>query len=215
MRANSNRSRNVKTTFEKGIRPHVEGKDVLHLGCVAHDESKRKSGNWTHDLIVREASDVLGVDILEKDVQNLRSEGYSVECADAQNLDLGRTFEVIVLGELIEHLTDFNGLLKSIDEHLAPGGKIIITTPNATAVHWTALRLLNIEFVNDEHTCWFDRVTLSQLLARYGFSLVNTTYTGDASFKLRDPLQAGGWIIERVLPDRVGKSTLIVVAERS
>lgn len=134
---------------------------------------------------------------------------------DAQDLDVDGTFDVVLLGELIEHLTDFDGLLRSIDEHLRPDGKFIVTTPNAMAVHWTALRLLDIEFVNSEHTCWFDVRTLSQLFARYGFEVAEVEYVGDCRFRPGDPLQSVGWICERLLPDRVGKSTLVVVAEKS
>jgi 2-polyprenyl-3-methyl-5-hydroxy-6-metoxy-1,4-benzoquinol methylase len=214
MRANEHRERNIRKTFEKGIKPHISGNKVLHVGCVAHDESKRESGNWTHGLIVEEADEVLGIDILQEDIEKLQNEGYNVEYADAENFELNQTFDTIVLGELIEHLTDFDGLLRSIRKHLAPDGKLVITTPNAMAVHWTALRFLNIEFVNREHTCWFDNVTITQLLERYGFRVVETSYSGDASFRLTDPLQAVGWVIERILPERVGKSTLIVISKQ-
>lgn len=214
MRAHETRKRNVERTFERCIEDHVRGASVLDIGCVAHDSEKRHDEPWLHELIVREADDVLGVDILEDEIVSLGREGYNVAYGDAQNLELEETFDVIVLGELIEHLVDFDGLLRSIDEHLRPGGKLLITTPNAMAVHWTALRLLDQQFVNTDHTCWFDVTTLTQLLGRYGFEPADVTYVGDCRLTLEDPLQLGGWVCERLLPDRVGKSTLAVVATR-
>ncbi|WP_408959707.1 class I SAM-dependent methyltransferase [Natrinema sp. 74] len=214
MRANETRKRRVEATFERCIKPHVSGETVLDVGCVAHDSEKRHDEAWLHELVVRAAGDALGVDVLEDELADLEAAGYDVVHGDAQDLALGETFDVIVVGELIEHLVDFDGLLRSIDDHLADGGEVIITTPNAMAVHWTALRLLDQEFVNSGHTCWFDATTVTQLLERYGFEPVEITYVGDCRLTLADPLQVGGWLCERILPDRVGKSTLAVVARR-
>ncbi|ELY84366.1 class I SAM-dependent methyltransferase [Natrinema altunense] len=215
MRANETRKRNVERTFERCIEPHVRDETVLDIGCVAHDSAKRHDETWLHDLVVRAADDALGVDVLEDELAALADAGYDVTAGDAQDLALGETFDVIVIGELIEHLVDFDGLLTSVDEHLADGGKLVVTTPNAMAVHWTALRLLDQAFVNTGHTCWFDATTLRQLLERYGFEPVEITYVGDCRPTLEDPLQIAGWLCERILPDRVGKSTLAVVASRS
>ncbi|WP_222920211.1 class I SAM-dependent methyltransferase [Natrinema sp. SYSU A 869] len=215
MRANETRKRNVEQTFERCIEPHVKDESVLDIGCVAHDSAKRHDEAWLHELVVQVADDALGVDVLEDELSALADAGYDVTAGDAQDLSLEETFDVIVVGELIEHLVDFDGLLESVDEHLADGGKLVITTPNAMAVHWTALRLLDQTFVNTGHTCWFDAVTLTQLLERYGFEPIEITYVGDCRLTLDDPLQIGGWLCERALPDRVGKSTLAVVAARS
>ncbi|WP_226482530.1 class I SAM-dependent methyltransferase [Natrinema amylolyticum] len=215
MRANETRKRNVETTFERCIEPHVRDETVLDVGCVAHDSAKRHDEAWLHELVVRAADDALGIDVLEDELAALAEAGYDVTTGDAQDLALEETFDVIVVGELIEHLVDFDGLLASVDEHLADGGKLVVTTPNAMAVHWTALRLLDQEFVNTGHTCWFDATTLTQLLERYGFEPIEIAYVGDCRLTLADPLQIGGWLCERVLPDRVGKSTLAVVAARS
>lgn len=215
MRVNGTRKRDVAKTFDRCIEPHVRGETVLDIGCVAHDSEKRHDEAWLHDLVVRAADDAVGVDVLEDELAALEADGYDVTYGDAQDLSLEETFDVIVLGELIEHLVDFDGLLRSVDEHLAEGGKLVVTTPNAMAVHWTALRLFDQEFVNTDHTCWFDATTLRQLLERYGFEPIEVTYVGDCRLTLEDPLQIGGWLCERLLPDRVGKSTLAVVAVRS
>lgn len=215
MRANETRKRNVSKTFERCIEDHVRNESVLDIGCVAHDSDKRHDEAWLHELVVRSADDALGVDILDEELAALAADGYDVTYGDAQDLALEETFDVIVIGELIEHLVDFDGLLRSIDDHLADGGKLVVTTPNAMAAHWTALRLLDQEFVNTDHTCWFDVTTLTQLLERYGFEPLEVTYVGDCSPTLEDPLQIGGWLCERLLPDRIGKSTLAVVATRS
>jgi len=216
MRANERRTRNVERVHD-AIAPLIRDRSVLHLGCAAHDATKIEGNEpWLHELLDETAATCLGVDLLDEEVARMRAAGYDAACADVQDMHLGEEFETIVAGELIEHLVDFDGFLRSIDRHLADGGRLVLTTPNAMAVHWTGLRLLDVPFINNEHTCWFDRTTLRQLLDRYGFALTRTGYVGDCSFRpLADPLFTLGWLVETTLPDRIGKSTLIAVARRS
>ena len=47
-----------------------------------------------------------------------------------QNFDLGRTFDTVFAGELIEHLGNVDGFLSSARRHLEPGGQLVLTTPN-------------------------------------------------------------------------------------
>lgn len=46
----------------------------------------------------------VGLEIDEESVKKLKSEGYSVLQGDAQNFDINQKFDVLVAGELIEHL---------------------------------------------------------------------------------------------------------------
>jgi len=211
MRVNESRTRSVDRVFDV-IRPAVAGRSVLHLGCVAHNAEKMHGGEaWMHGLIEEVAESCVGVDIDSDGVSRMRNEGYETVCADVQELSLDREFETIVAGEIIEHLVDFDGFVRSLLSHLedAPDAQIVITTPNAMALHWTILRLLSIDFVNTEHTCWFDETTLSQLFSRYDTGIVDITYVGDCNIRLMDPLFSAGRIAEILLPDRVGKSTLV------
>jgi 2-polyprenyl-3-methyl-5-hydroxy-6-metoxy-1,4-benzoquinol methylase len=49
---------------------------------------------------------VVGVDIQKEDVERLRKLGYEVVWGDVTTINLGKKFDVIVAGELIEHLPD-------------------------------------------------------------------------------------------------------------
>lgn len=216
MRANDKRARNIDRVSQT-LKPYVTDQSILHIGCVAHDANKLDPDSdevWLHDRLDQLGSDCLGVDILPDDLKRLQAADYDVEYADAQDMDLDREFDVIVAGELIEHLTNFDGFLRSVARHLAPNGQFILTTPNAMAIHWTGLRLLGGDFINDEHTCWFDETTLAQLLGRYDFSIDEVLYVGDCDLTLSDPLFTLGRFVELVLPDRIGKSTVVAIASQ-
>lgn len=215
VRANDDRTRNIKRVFNT-FRECIENRSVLHIGCVAHNPAKMndKEELWMHDLIDSYADVCVGLDIHEEGIEKMNNNGYKAIQGNAEDFNLDEQFDTIVAGELIEHLANFDGFLKSIKKHLKepPQGELILTTPNAMALHWTVLRGLNIEFVNQEHTCWFDETTLRQLLHRYDIRINKVEYVGDCELDIRDPLYSAGRIVELLAPDRIGKSTLVSFA---
>jgi len=91
---------------------YAAGRDVLDLGCVQHNPQGYKSRYWVHNALRQRASSVLGMDLAADGVAYLQARGFDIIHGDAQNYDLGRDFDVIVAGDLIEHLEDFAGFRK-------------------------------------------------------------------------------------------------------
>lgn len=147
------------------------GKRVLHLGCVQHDLSQVAGASWIHTEVVNCASSCVGVDYLEAAVSALRESGLDVVHGDVTKpLPLSGPFDVILAGNLIEHLSNFEGLFANFQRLLAPGGVVLISTANPffrEQYFYTAFR--NRIVVNQEHTCWIDPVTLAQLSSRFSF----------------------------------------------
>lgn len=102
----------------------------------------------------------------------MREEGFNVVRADAEHLDLGKQFDCIVAGEVIEHLSNPGLFLDAAHRHLVPGGRLIITVPNAFGlkIFWRIFRKNEVK-VHAEHTCWYDPLTISQLLNRHAFKI--------------------------------------------
>jgi SAM-dependent methyltransferase len=151
------------------IRQFVSGKDALDLGVVAPSpqQVKDRSEKWLHGFIRRHAKFLLGVDILEEDVLELQNKGYNVICCDVLNLRLNRKFDVVICGDLIEHVMEPGLLLDTIAYHLRDDGVGLVTTPNPFAIN----RLFNILFdgetpINYEHVFWLCPQTMFQLIGR-------------------------------------------------
>ena len=149
-----------------------ENDRVLDIGCVHHCADLATSPNWLHGHLYNKSKYVIGVDYLESEVDKLKIAGYNVIQGDAENLKLNETFDIIIAGELIEHLSNPGLFLKSALNHLDYQGKLIITTPNA----FNILNILSIIFyravsVHREHTCWYDKITLTQLIECNGFKV--------------------------------------------
>lgn len=150
----------------------VAGKSVLDLGCVCHDPANYQSKFWLHRAIVERAAQTTGMDLSQSGVDFLQARGFNVHFGDAQSFDVAGKFDVIVAGDLIEHLEDFSGFLKSCKRHLKPDGRIIISTPNPWYWRNVVKSILALEVANNpEHTCWLCPRTLRQLAARHGLEL--------------------------------------------
>jgi len=157
------------------IKPHIKNKKVLDVGCVQHTASSERSGTWLHKQLLSEAKEVVGIDILAKEVEKLKQLGYDVRYADAENFDLGEKFDVIVAGELIEHLSNMGNFLECARKHLNEG-VLIITTPNPFFINKFISMLLKekeVYEVNKEHVGWYNERTLTQLLVRYKFKTID------------------------------------------
>jgi SAM-dependent methyltransferase len=177
----------VKNRFS-AIEPHIKGKTVLDIGCVdARPDGKKKyESTGLHRFLNEHASQLIGVDIDQDGVKQMNKDGYNVIEANAEDMNLGRQFDCIVAGELIEHLSNQGLFLENIKRHLVENGTLIITTPNAFSIvsFWRILRKNKIK-VHAEHTCWYDPITIEQLLRRYSFEIEEIFFANKSKWYLK------------------------------
>lgn len=161
--------RDSKTRF---VVERCRGKRVLDLGCVMHDPRAYNSRYFLHRAIKETAAELVGLDLHEEGVSALRAYGYDVRVGDACNFTFPEKFDVIVAGDIVEHVSNLDGLLRSVDAALAPGGVLLVATPNPWYWRNVVKAILYPEVPNNpEHTCWFCPRTWRQLVERYGFTL--------------------------------------------
>lgn len=147
---------------------YCSDKDVLDIGCVQHDPQAYKSRFWLHKAVKAVARSVHGLDLHEEGVRVLQAQGFDVVLADAENFALHRQFDVIVAGDIIEHLGDLNGFLTSCRTHLRPGGRL----PNPWYWRNTLKAALHSEVLNNpEHVLWICPRLLRQLVRRHGMDV--------------------------------------------
>src|SRR3989344_4764139 len=99
------------------IKKYCAGKDVLDVGCVDHNANEELENSWLHKIIKSVAKSVIGVDFEENEVQKLRAKGYNIVVGDVETVTIGKTFDVIVAGELIEHLSNPGLFLENMYRH--------------------------------------------------------------------------------------------------
>lgn len=177
----------VKNRFS-AIEPHISGKTVLDIGCVdARPDGKKKyKSTGLHRFLNEHASQLIGVDTDQDGVRQMKQDGYNVIEANAEDMNLGRQFDCIVAGEIIEHLSNQGLFLENMKRHLVEKGVLIITTPNAFSIlsFWRILRKNKIK-VHAEHTCWYDPITIEQLLRRYSFEIEEIFFANKSKWYLK------------------------------
>jgi 2-polyprenyl-3-methyl-5-hydroxy-6-metoxy-1,4-benzoquinol methylase len=172
-RHDTNIRRKTERKFEL-LRPYVSDRSVLDIGCAGGGAGFVTDEYWLHGWLSEQASRVVGIDVDQEGVDAAKEAGYDVHYASADSFDLDETFEVAVAANVIEHLSSPGTMLEAVHRHLEPDGRLLITTPR-THTPWNVLRQLKndggIE-PHPEHTMWFCRSTITELLERKGFEVV-------------------------------------------
>ena len=157
------------------ILPVIKGKKVLDCGGVDHNflDNKIAQGDWLHSLIAKHAASCLGVDILDESVNKLNSTtSFKFLTANVESLGFDQEFEVVVAGEIIEHIYNAGLFLDSVWRALQTDGLLVITTPNAYGASFAFQSWFRgREKCHEEHTCYYSKQTLAYIVERHGFSV--------------------------------------------
>lgn len=177
------------------IAPYVKDKDVLDIGPaeLIGTDNRHKEERALHNLIRSTAGSVVGLEKNQEQVTALQARGYNIRHGDAESFHLDQQFDVVVAGELIEHLSNPGLFLDCVRDHLRPGGKLVLTTPNRFAfVRFLSLFLRNSIPEYDKpiakHVAYYDAVCLRDLLTRhsYGrFEFGNYEWVGERGGSLK------------------------------
>lgn len=203
---------------QEWVLERVSGRSVLHVGFAGQSGRRAEpgSGTWFHERLDSRASELWGLDADAYAVQHFREMGVrNLVAADACDFDLNRRFDVVVAGELLEHVTDAGRFLDCAQRHLKPGGVLLVTTPyafNLFALLRAWYRFPNT-VSNDDHTCWYCPRTLEQLAAKTGYEVrslsVVSDYRTDLGSRSGRAASQVGRLLSRVLPPRVLGSTIV------
>lgn len=108
----------VKRAVERGPRR------LLDVGC----------GRGTLLSMLRAAvpdAELYGVELNPRSAAEARAAGHRVEEASADSLPFDDDwFDLVIMGELIEHVLDPDACIEELRRVTSPGGRVIITTPN-------------------------------------------------------------------------------------
>jgi len=159
------------------------GLTVLHLGCVGftdldvEDRVKfaRRSLHWK----LTQCSKVVGVDRSGSVIEELRNLGifHNVVDGDVERLEelpIDQKFDVIIAGDIIEHLSNPGRMLDGIKRFCTNKTRIVVTTPNAFGAPNYLRHSAGRFREGAEHLMSFNEQNLTTLLRRHGYTVTES-----------------------------------------
>ena len=162
----------------------ARGRRVIDLGFVGGDQAsaEHERDALLHAQLRKAARELVGIDFDGDGVRKARElgfEAWQADCEDAESLTSLHLepAELVVAGELIEHLERPGLFLEAVKVLVAPGGRLVITTPNALALASSSLlATLGREVQNANHVGWQSPRTVERLLSRHGWSVEGSAF---------------------------------------
>jgi 2-polyprenyl-3-methyl-5-hydroxy-6-metoxy-1,4-benzoquinol methylase len=141
---------------------------ILDIGAIGHDLANTQRPEWKFRRLQTLAKRAVGVDILEAECKAVLAQGFDIRCVDAtSDTDLGERFDLIIAGDVIEHVNDPVALLSFCGRHLNEGGRILVATPNPHYIRITRKAMTNGTVIeNLEHIAWFSPFQALELARR-------------------------------------------------
>jgi SAM-dependent methyltransferase len=162
---------------------------VLDVGCGDGSalQSLRELGDW----------ELCGVEFDAGAVRKAKARGLDVRPGELSDAGFSNaSFDLVRMGHVIEHVLDPVQTVRSVFDHLRPGGYFVGETPNTDCLdfrlfgkYWGALHI-------PRHLTFFNRASLRSVLEGAGFRDV----------RLVPRLRTVGWScgIQNLLADRFG-----------
>jgi dolichol-phosphate mannosyltransferase len=136
----------------------------------------------------------VGVDVLLRKLRFARRFGTPLVLASGFHLPLpDRSFPCVLCSEVIEHVPKGSPILAELDRVLAPGGRLVLGTPDYDRREWTALEAVYGKVAPggyaDEHISHYTRRELVERFERHGYRLEGDRYIlrGELILAFRKP----------------------------
>lgn len=200
------------------LRERCRNRRVLHLGCSSgrYINDRLQRGSLLHGILAEEAEELYGLDLDARSLDLLQQLGfthlYQGNAEKLEELDLRETFDVVLAGDLLEHITKPGAMLDGVKRFLKPTGRFIVSTNNAFGLHYQLRRWMGSYVEHIEHVCFFSPETLLNLFQRHKYRVLEIygAYTEPPHSWQQKLRFAIGYPVFKLAPVLAG--TLIVIA---
>ena len=163
-------------------------KRVLHVGCTAYPFFREalKGDYLLHEKLSKITNQLVGIDIVKEELEVMRKRGYDARLVDARHMSdhpWNDSFDVILLADVIEHISNPGLVLAEAKKLLREEGKIVISVPNALGIIRFLKSFFRYEQVHPDHVAYYSSGTLGTLAKTLNLDLIET---GWYRFEVRD-----------------------------
>jgi 2-polyprenyl-3-methyl-5-hydroxy-6-metoxy-1,4-benzoquinol methylase len=165
----------IQTWQNQGYSTHLD------FGCGSGD---------LVDYANRNGFESVGIELNLETIIKLVNRGIRVESLN-EVLIKPKTYDVITIIEVIEHVSDPKSILKELNEKLNKDGLLFITTPNFNSLNRYLLKNMWRALWYPDHINIFSKSSIERILYNSGFSNINIRSSGHIILDLI-PNQSGG-----------------------
>jgi len=123
--------------------------------------------------------DVYGIDVIERHVEDAKNKyGLNAETADFNEFESDRKWDVIIMGDVLEHVSDPDRALAKAESMLCDDGALWISTPSFESAYTEAVGHADVMRRQQFHLNYFSRESLYMLLGRNGLVPVDYQISG-------------------------------------
>jgi hypothetical protein len=169
------------------LRALCRDRRVLHLGCTnwPYMDAQLQDGSLLHLQLLEVSRELWGLDGDDRGLAQLSARGVSNlvrgDIERLQDVQLDTTFDVIVAGEIIEHLSNPGLFLRGVQQLMGDDTILAITTVNAycaarAVTYALAGRGGRQEPVHPDHVAYYSYSTLRTLLERHDLAIENMCF---------------------------------------
>lgn len=166
------------TLISQLVKNLEKDKKILDIGCTDMPAISIKDEDILHKIIVDSAANknqVLGIDINKEKIDKMNAAGYNCKYDNIADTKLNEKFDLIIAGEIIEHVEDQGSFIRGLKHVLSKSGKIYISTPNPNGVMSIAGYWLTAnERGGEGHVLWQSPKTMKLLCENNGLKLSRT-----------------------------------------
>lgn len=118
--------------------------------------------------------DVFGIDVIERHVEDVRNKyGLNAETHDFIEFESAEKWDVIMMGDVLEHVSDPDLAIKKAAELLNENGVLWISTPNFDSAYSDLVNHSDPMRKQTYHINYFSRESLYNLLDKHDFAPVD------------------------------------------
>jgi methionine biosynthesis protein MetW len=155
------------------------GRRVLDVGCAT---------GYLAAALIERGCDVTGIEFDPEAARQAGERGVKVFVGDVESMDLdehlsGDVFDVIVFGDVLEHLKDPLRTLRRLEPFLREGGHVVASIPNVAhgsvrlAMMQGRFRYQRLGLMDNTHLRFFTRESVERLFEDAGFLITDLRRT--------------------------------------
>jgi SAM-dependent methyltransferase len=118
-----------------------------------------------------------GLELADFLVEICKKGGLNVEKSDLKD-EKDKSYNVITMFDVLEHLTDPIGLFKEMNSKLTKGGYILAYTPNIHSIAFNLMGSNQNLLYPFQHVAFFDKKSLDYLAKKTGYKIHSIDYYG-------------------------------------